>query len=291
MANLREIKGKMRSVWNLKKITRALEVVSTVKLQKLKDQADALKWYLSDLMMIVSTVWQTHSIFWEKKIWWEKKLVLVITSERWLCGGLNSKLLRKIHKETKGENTDYFVVWKKWLEFLKRVWSTIVWSLQIWDNFVEKDLLPLFTFFDKSLWSGEYSEVNLYFNYFKNSIFQIPTSVELYPFSKESLDTFLWEIQVEVTSPELENKDLMIEPNLPDYLVEIRRQIRNYIISSAIVQNKTWEHAARMIAMKSAKDNATDMWKSLKRTFNKARQWAITQEISEIVSAKIAIEG
>lgn len=292
MANLRDIKGKMKSVWNLKKITRALEVVSTVKLQKLKDQADALKWYLADLMMIVSTVGESHSIFWETTSWsWSRTLVLVVTSERGLCGWLNSKLLRKLYKETKGDTTDYFVVWKKWLEFLKRMNWNIVWSIQIGDNFAEKDLLPLFTFFDQSLDSGDYSEVQLYFNYFKNSIMQIPTSVELYPFRKESLESFLWEIKIDVTAPELEDKDLMIEPNLPDYLAEIRRQIRNYIISSAIVQNKTGEHAARMIAMKSAKDNATDMWKSLKRTFNKARQWAITQEISEIVSAKIAIEG
>jgi F-type H+-transporting ATPase subunit gamma len=76
---------------------------------------------------------------------------------------------------------------------------------------------------------------------------------------------------------------------MSSYAKELRRQIRNYIINAALVQNKTGEHAARMIAMKNAKDNAIDFKKSLTLSFNKARQGAITQEISEIVSAKIAI--
>ena len=292
MANLKTIKTKIKSVSNLKKITRALEVVSTVKLQKLKSQADALKWYLVDLMTIVSTVGQYHAIFEDQKSTGSNKsLVVIFTSERGLCGGLNSKLLRKVTAESKSKEVEYFVIGKKWLEYFKRVGASIVWSLNIWDNFSEEDLLPLFAFFDTSLTSGEYGEVKLYFNYFKNSIMQIPTSMELYPFRQESFEIFLADIDVEITPPVIGNKDLMIEPTVSEYMVELRRQIRNFVISSALVQNKTGEHAARMIAMKNAKDNATEFAKSLKLTFNKARQWAITQEISEIVSAKIAIEN
>ncbi len=290
MANLREIKGKIKSVGNLKKITRALEVVSTVKLQKLKGQADSLKEYLVDLMNIVSTVWGVHSIFGESNNTGTKSLTVAFTSERGLCGWLNSKLLRKISKEMAEKDSDYFVVGKKWLEYFKRTGGNIVWSLNVGDKFTEKDLLPLYTFFDTALAGGEYSEVNLYFNYFKNSIAQIPTKIELYPFKQESFEAFLKDIDVEISQPELGNKDLMIEPSVGEYLVELRRQIRNYVISSALLQNKTGEHAARMIAMKNAKDNATEFSKKLKLNFNKARQWAITQEISEIVSAKIAIE-
>ena len=292
MANLKTIKSKIKSVSNLKKITRALEVVSTVKLQKLKDQADSLKSYLVDLMTIVSTVGQYHAIFADQKdIGSSKTLAVVFTSERGLCGGLNSKLLRKVSKDIKEKEVEYFVIGKKWMEYFKRVGATLVWSLNIGDNFTEEDLLPLFTFFDTALASGAYGEVQLYFNYFKNSISQIPTSVELYPFRQESFEMFLSDIDVEMTPPELGNKDLMIEPSVDEYMIELRRQIRNFVISSALVQNKTGEHAARMIAMKNAKDNATEFAKSLKLSFNKARQWAITQEISEIVSAKIAIEN
>lgn len=294
MANLKQIKTKINSVANLKKITRALEVVSTVKLQKVKGQADWLKTYLIDLMAILSQVNERYSLFEESTIKSTgKNLVILITSERWLCWWLNSKLLRKIYNEHKdNKETEFFVVGKKWLEFIKRMWWTICGSLSINDSFEEKELLPLYAYFDQAVAWSEFSSVSLYFNYFKNSMTQTPTSIKLYPFSKEDFTNFLTEIEVEYSvEGDLWWKDLLIEPWLEVFLLEAKRQIRNYLISSAIIQNKAWEHAARMIAMKSAKDNATSFVKSLTLTFNKARQWAITQEISEIVSAKIAIEG
>jgi F-type H+-transporting ATPase subunit gamma len=101
MANLREIKSKIKSVKNLQKITRALEVVSTVKLQKTKQQAESLKEYLVDLLAILSEVGQRIDIFQpsSQATSKQKKLVIVLTSERGLCGALNSKLLRKIYQE------------------------------------------------------------------------------------------------------------------------------------------------------------------------------------------------
>jgi F-type H+-transporting ATPase subunit gamma len=137
-----------------------------------------------------------------------------------------------------------------------------------------------------------YEEVTLYFNFFKNTIMQAPTAVQLMPFDKESFTSFISDLEIDYTfDSNIGNKDMIIEPDLKSYIVEMKRQIRNYVINAALVQNKTGEHAARMVAMKSAKDNAVDFVKSLTLSFNKARQGAITQEISEIVSAKIAIEG
>lgn len=301
MANLREIKGKIKSVKNLQKITRALEVVSTVKLQKTKQQAESLKDYLVDLLAILSQVGEKINIFWSEmnnglvKKWDQKKrkLIIILSSERWLCGALNSKLLRKIYMdEWFGDDKDYFVIGKKWLEYLKRGKANIIWSLNIGDTFTEEELLPLYSYFDQAVEGEVYDQVTLYFNYFKNSIAQIPTAVQLLPFTQESFQKFLKDLEIEYTlSTSMGNKDMMIEPDMEMYVKEMRRQIRNYVIDSALVQNKTWEHAARMIAMKSAKDNATEFTKSLTLSFNKARQGAITQEISEIVSAKIAIGG
>lgn len=296
MANLKQIKTKIKSVGNLKKITRALEVVSTVKLQKVKTQADGLKEYLVDLLAILSNVNESYSLFEESldSSWSSKELAIIITSERGLCGWLNSKILRKVYNEKKWaiENTDFFVVGKKGLEFIKRMWGNIVWSLSVSDKFEEKELLPLYTYFEKATQGSEYGKVTLYFNYFRNSMVQTPTNVQLFPFAKEDFDRFLKEIEIDYTfNSDIGQKDLMLEPSLEEFMDEAKRQIRNYLISSAIVQNKAWEHAARMIAMKNAKDNANSFVKSLTLTYNKARQWAITQEISEIVSAKIAIGG
>lgn len=295
MANLREIKSKIKSVKNLKKITRALEVVSTVKLQKTKKQAESLKDYLIDLLAILSEVGQSVDIFqsWDVKQKKEKKLMIVVTSERWLCGALNSKLLRKLYQEVWfDDSVDYFVIGKKWLEYLKRAKANIVGSLHIGDSFSEEELLPLYSYFDEALKSGDYTHVSLYFNYFKNVIMQIPAAVQLVPFTQESFTSFTKDLEIDHSFVSATwEKDLIIEPNLEEYSIEMRRQIRNYVINAALIQNKTWEHAARMIAMKNAKDNAVDFVKSLTLAFNKARQWAITQEISEIVSAKIAIGG
>lgn len=295
MANLREIKGKIKSVKNLKKITRALEVVSTVKLQKTKSQAESLKKYLVDLLAILSEVGQSIDIFQPlaqatpKK----KKLIIVLTSERGLCGALNSKLLRKIYtEEWFGEDVDYFVVWKKGLEYLKRAKANIVGSIHIGDSFTEEELLPLYSYFDQAVNQSEYTHVSLYFNYFKNSIAQIPAAVQLMPLTQEWFGSFIEDLEIDYTfKSHVWKKDLIIEPDLESYITEMRRQVRNYVINAALIQNKTGEHAARMIAMKNAKDNAIDFVESLTLQFNKARQGAITQEISEIVSAKIAIGG
>ena len=136
------------------------------------------------------------------------------------------------------------------------------------------------------------SKISLHFNYFKNSIAQLPASVQVFPFSQETFDHFIEDIELNYEiSLDTGNKDIQVEPSAGEFAAELRRQIRNYVIASAIVQNKTGEHAARMIAMKNATDNSNEFVKSLKLSFNKARQGAITQEISEIVSAKIAIGG
>lgn len=188
--------------------------------------------------------------------------------------------------------TDFFIVGKKGLEYCKRVGATIVGHINVSDKLTQKELLPLFSFFDQAIQQGQYTSVSLAFNYFKNSIVQLPTTIQLFPLTLEQISSFFAGIEVDVALDSgVGNKDLLVEPSIGEVRKEIRRQIRNYVIMSALVQNKTGEHAARMIAMKNAKDNATSFVKSLTLKFNKERQAAITKEISEIVSAKIAIEG
>lgn len=296
MANLKQIKAKIKSVGNLKKITRALEVVSTVKLQKVKHQAEGLKQYLLEVLRIMSQLGQKADIFQLSEIAQTstKIAVIVLTSERGLCGGLNTKLLRKVLQEQgAGEDKDYFVVGKKGLEFLKRAGASIVGTLPVSDKLNPKELLPLFAFFDQAIEKGTYQRVVLYFNFFRNSILQLPSSIQLFPLTFQEIKGFFTTLEIPFSEPSaaVSQKDLLIEPDLPMVRNELRRQIRNYVIMSALVQNKAGEHAARMLAMKSAKDNATAFTKQLTLRFNKERQAAITREISEIVSAKIAIEG
>lgn len=293
MANLNQIQNKIKSTSSLRKITRALEVVSTIKLQKSKDKAESLKEYLVDLLLIMNSLWDKIDIFRERK--WKRKekpkLSIVITTDKWLCGSLNSKLLKKVSDKLVEKRDDIFVVWKKWLDFFSRAWYNVVWNLSLKDNFVDEDLLPLFAFVREALSNYKYSKVTIYFNYFKNSLIQIPTSVQIYPMQKETFQEFACDIDL-VCSTEFgsTSSDIIIEPTVGEFIREMHRQIRNYIIESAIIQNKAWEHASRMIAMKNATDNSKSFIDTLTLSFNKARQASVTQEISEIVSAKIAME-
>jgi F-type H+-transporting ATPase subunit gamma len=303
MANLNMIKSKIKSVQNIKKITRAMEVVSTVKLQKSKHRAEAMKEYLLDLFALISQVGVLDDAYdtiseagdWKKlDRGSQRKLIIAIATDRGLCGAMNTKLFKTILEKhsLRDWRTDVFVIWRKGMEFFKRAKATIVWGGHISDRMSDEELLPLYTFFDEAVKSWVYSSIDVYFNYFKNSLTQIPMGLQIFPLRKESFHEMVAELWLTYgLTFSFSPSSLVIEPDMATYHQEVKRQVRNYVLLSAVVQNKTGEHAARMIAMKNAKDNATTLAKKLVLNFNKARQWAITQEISEIVSAGIAIGG
>jgi len=293
MANLKQIHNKIKSVSNLSKITSALEIVSTIKLQKTKDKSDALKNYLLDLMMILNSVGNKLDLFKPKENETKKTLNVIISTDRGQCGSINAKLLRFVndeHKDTK-EDSDFYVVGKKGLSYISRGGYNVVGTLSIKDDFKDEDLLPLYDFLKIALEKREYKEIKIYFNFFKNSLTQIPTSIQLFPLSMDVFQRFVGDLGIEYKyNVNIWKKELLIEPNPREFLKEVYRQMRSYMVTAAIIQNKTGEHAARMIAMKNAKDNSKSIINSLTLSFNKARQASVTQEISEIVSAKIALE-
>ncbi|UFX82976.1 ATP synthase F1 subunit gamma [Candidatus Absconditicoccus praedator] len=292
MANLNQIKSKIKSVKNLKKITRALEVVSTVRLQKNKDKAAALKNYLLDLMFILNNIGQQLNLFSDSSSA-SKKLIILVTTDRGLCGALNSKIIRQVDDlhVRKNDDADYFVIGKKGLEYANRMNLNIVGQLSLPDNFSNEDLIPLFDYIESSLDEGYYGEIKVYFNYFKNSLIQVPTNIDIYPLKKENFHQFLSDIEEEYDlKSDLRGRQLIIEPDVQTLEKEIKRQIRSYMILSALIQNKTGEFASRMIAMKNAKDNSESTINNLTLTYNKTRQGMITQEISEITGATSAME-
>jgi len=295
MANTKKIKSQIKSVANIKQITKALEIVATVKLQKVKQQAEQYREFMIEFLKIVQVLNTQTEIFNQphKKKW--KQLIIIAGTDKGLCGSLNNKLFKKIFTEyeSKKKHTDVFCIGKKTLDFFGRSNFNIVGQLNIKDNFVEDDLDWMFTFIRNALSTWEYSSIRIYFNYFKNAITQIPLNFKLFPLDKESLEQFTSEIDIDINnliSPEVEKKELMLEPNPQDLANEMRKQLLQHMVYGALLQNKTGEFASRMIAMKNAKDNSTTLIKDLQLTFNKARQSVITQEISEIVGAKMAIE-
>ncbi len=294
MANLKAIKTKINSIKNLKKITTALEIVSTVKLQKVKAKTEHLKSYFLDLYYILSHIGDPQIIFGQEEVGTsaERGLVVLISTDRWLAWALNHKLFKKLFDELKEEwdSLDFFVIGKKWLEFVNRSWGNVVGFLEIPDLISEEHFLPLMEYIYDSIKQNKYQKIISYFNFFKNVVVQIPTSLSVYPLDLKAFEDLQIDLSLDSKEKEVAKKDFLIEPDLSTVIKEFKRQVVNYLIMTSILQNKTGEFASRMLAMKNAKDNSTAMIKDLTLIFNKERQSKITQEVSEIVSAKEAIE-
>ena len=293
MANAKAIKSKIKSIWNIQKITSALEIVSTVKLQKLKEQTDNFKKYMIEFIYIINKVWYASNIFsFVQNIKSERELIVVISTEKWLCWALNSKLFREIYEKTKDikDNIDVFCVWKKALEFFSRSWYNIVWAEHIKDNFSEEDLNKTKAMVFKSIEDLKYKKIKLYYNYFKNSMIQIPSWLQIFPLNSSNVNDFFENIWLKIEEKNDNIQDIDIEHSEEDFYEFVYKKFVFDIIYGSLLQNKTWEHASRMIAMKNAKDNSIDIQKDLKITYNKQRQSAVTQEISEITWAKAAME-
>lgn len=292
MPSLKQIKNRIKSTQNLKKITKALEVVSTVKLQKNKSFTENMRDYFIKLTQLIGNISDYSELFVESiNPAATRDLVIVMSSDKWLCGATNSKLFKNITSEYADSKatTDIFAVGKKWLEFAVRAWYTVVGELMLWDKFVQGDLKILFAFLD--LHAQDYRTITIEFNYFKNTLIQIPQTLTIFPLDQSQVAKLLHKADLD---PNLRARTMsdetLVEPDIETLNTELRRQIKQYVIMSALLQNKLTEHANRMIAMKSAKENCSKVIEWLTLQYNKARQAAITKEISEIVSAKIAIE-
>lgn len=295
MANARQIKAKIKSVKNLQKITRALEIVSTVKLQKTKKRTEHYREFMEEFLRVLRVAHDRIGLFQPSENQDGRRLIVVVSSERGLAGSLNSKLFKHIFSKyhDRKHKTDVFCIGKKAIEFFARAGFNVVGSLHLGDDFKETDAMPLFSYLQEALDKNTHSKIKVYFNYFKNTITQIPLRFKLFPIDNETFSTFAKDIDVnlDVYNEALPSyQEFIYEPTKEVLKQSLLKQLAEYIIYGAILQNKTGEFAARMLAMKNAKDNAAKTADSLTIKFNNARQAAITQEISEIVSAKIAIE-
>jgi F-type H+-transporting ATPase subunit gamma len=294
MANAKAIKAKIKSIWNIQKITSALEIVSTVKLQKVKDIADHFKQYMTEFLYILDMINLGKILSQKEDIKTDKELIVVISTEKGLCGALNSKLFKNIYEETEKnkDNIDVFCIGKKALEFFTRSWYNITWVSNLKDNFTEADLNTLRWIISSSIDEKNYKTIKVYYNYFKNTMTQIPVSMQVFPLEKENFEQFANTIELDISDITINeyNEDIIIEPSEEEYYEFVYKKFISDMVYGAVLQNKAGEHASRMIAMKNAKDNSIDLQKWLKITYNKQRQSAVTQEISEIVWAKAAME-
>jgi len=296
MANLKQVRTRIKSVKNLQKIVKALEIVSTVKLQKLKWVIVSYRDFMQSFLEVLKVVIKEVNLFdFDEKSWDPKwrRLLIVVTWDKWLCWSINSRIFKRMEKNywQAKDNVDIFVIWKKWVEYFVRNWWNVVGSAIISDKVLLAEINPISAFIKEALEAKRYSKIKVYFNFYKTTMNQVLTRFKLYPLDEESFESFLENLWLKMDLLEnIDDKYLMVEPDVDTFRFDFMQLLIRTIIFSAVVHNKTTEYAARMMAMKNAKDNCNDLLINLNLLYNKTRQYKITQEITEIVSASTAID-
>ncbi|MDD2537693.1 MAG: ATP synthase F1 subunit gamma [Candidatus Absconditabacteria bacterium] len=296
MVTTKYLRSKIKTTKSLQKIISALEFSSTSKLQRLKNQTLYFKEFFYEFLYVVEYVQKQIDIFdtsFQEVATSKKRLLVVITSDKGLCGGLNTNILKRVVHSygTRKEMVDIIAIGKKGKEFFQRNGRNVVASLSLRDKVSSGELVELYEYLRKALDQKQYSRVKVYFNFFKNTLLQVPVRFHLFPMNQETLDEFVKEVEMKSPLNRRRYHELMIEPDVETYKQHMVQNILENMIYYTVLNAKTSEHAARMLAMKSSKDNCVELEAQLRRAYNKTRQGKITQEISEIVGTKLALEG
>lgn len=296
MANAKEIKRKIGSIKNTWKITKAMELISTVKMKKAQDLAIEKREFVSEIFKIflrVEKYLQDMPLFSENENANKKTLWIVITSNKWLCWGYNINVMKKVSSYLKenNEEIDFISIWKKASQFIAKTWNNLVadfsadFTDQLDPSFTKK--ISKLILEDFLLW--KYNKIVVFYNFYVNTIKQVPVAETFLPITWEDIKDYLYEVlwdEAEELMKEFENETLEynVEPNPETFIENITPMILDMIFFDVLVNAKASEHSSRMVAMKNAKDNANKIAKNLTRKFNKARQAAITTEVSEITA-------
>ena len=289
MASSKEIRTKIKSVKNTQKITKAMEMVSVSKMRKAQERMRHARPYADKIRNIAAHLSTANPEFRHPFLVRHDDIrnigIIVVTSDKGLCGGLNTNILRattnKLREiDTAGGTILTTAIGNKGLGFLNRVGAKVVsFLVQLGDTpHMEKLIGPIKIQLD-AFERGEIDAVYLAYTRFVNTMTQEPVIEQLLPLTADKLDEtnreFSW--------------DYIYEPDAQTVLEELLVRYVEAIVYQAVAENMASEHSARVVAMKAASDNAKKVIDELQLSYNKARQAAITQELSEIVGGAAAV--
>jgi F-type H+-transporting ATPase subunit gamma len=298
MPSSKEIRGKIKSVQSTRKITKAMEMVAASKMKKAQDRMRASRPYLERVFNIVIHVAQANTEyrhpFLHKREHVKRVGAIVVSTDKGLCGGLNTNVLRLLlqkHKEwaASGTGVDYVALGSKGLAFLSRLGGNVVASaVQLGDRpHLERVVGPVKSLLDKYV-AGDIDEVWVFYTSFINTMRQEPRAGRIVPVPMQyrALGG-----TGEFIKPEAAHGawDYIYEPDARMLLDGLMRRYIEAIVYQAVAENMGSEQSARMVAMKAATDNAGKIIQELQLIYNKTRQAAITKEISEIVGGAAAV--
>lgn len=292
MAAGKEIRGKIKSVENTKKITKAMEMVAASKMRKAQERMRSARPYSEKVRNIAANLGKanpeyTHAFMKVNDV--KAAGIIVVSTDKGLCGGLNTNVLRMVTQKLRelqgdGVNTQTVAIGNKGLGFLNRIGAQVVSHVtQLGDTpHLERLIGPVKVLLDQYA-QGKLSAVYISYTKFINTMRQEPVIEQLLPLSASRMEA---ESQASGGEP---GWDYIYEPDAPAVIDDLLLRYVEALVYQAVAENMASEQSARMVAMKAATDNAGNLIGELKLVYNKTRQAAITKELSEIVSGAAAV--
>ena len=286
MANLKEIRNRITSIGSTMQITSAMKMVSAAKLKKAQDAITAMRPYSNKLTELLQSLSATlegdvGSVYAQKREV-KKVLLVVVTSNRGLCGAFNTSVIKKaldiIHTTYVNQKVDVITIGKKANDLLSKKHNVVANHSDLFDDLTFDYTAKIAESLMEQYADGSYDHIEIVYNRFKNAATQITTNEQFLPIVSEA-------------SSENVNLDYIFEPSKIE-IVEglIPKSLKTQLYKS-VRDSYASEHGARMTAMHKATDNATELRDQLKLSYNKARQAAITNEILEIVGGAEALNN
>lgn len=296
MASSKAIRTKIKSVQSTRKITKAMEMVAASKMRKAQERMRASRPYLERVFDIAMHIAKANTEYRHPFLVRRENVkrvgVIVVTTDKGLCGGLNTNVLRLVlnqHKEwkAKGVEVDYVAIGGKGLGFLHRLGGNVVSSVaQLGDRpHMERLIGPIKVLLDRQV-AGTVDEVWVFYTTFINTMRQEPRGGRVVPVPLQ-FKTPGGEVRKSET--QTGTWDYLYEPSAQELLDGMMRRYIESVVYQMVAENMASEQSARMVAMKAATDNAGKIINELQLIYNKTRQAAITKEISEIVGGAAAV--
>lgn len=286
MPNLKEIRNRITSIGSTMQITSAMKMVSAAKLKKAQDAITAMRPYSSKLTELLQSLSATldsdagGAFSNQREV--SKALLVVVTSNRGLCGGFNSSIIKEtiknIEENYQGAEVDLLTIGKKGNDILSKTYNVIDNKNEVFDDLTYENVAEVAQKMMDLYVDGTYDKIEIIYNRFKNAATQIPQVEQFLPIKpvEGDVDT---------------NADYIFEPSKEEIVLELIPKSLKTQLYKAVRDSFAAEHGARMTAMHKATDNAKELRDDLLLTYNKARQAAITNEILEIVGGAEALNN
>jgi F-type H+-transporting ATPase subunit gamma len=289
MASTRDIRRRIKSVKNTRQITKAMELVAASKMKKAQQVALGGLPYANLLADVLSALAagieeSTHPFLVQREV--KTRGILLITTDKGLCGPLNANLFKLVAEVR--TPAKFYSIGRKGTQYLARTKRAMVADFQVHDRVPFAEVKVASEFMIKQYLECEIDTIEVIYSRFKNTLIQVPLVRPILPL--HNLKEFLDQLAIDTGAPRppQDAREILFEPSAGEVLNALLPFYVDHQVHQLALSGKASEHSARMVAMKTAKDNATELLGDLTLEYNKARQAAITQEILEIAAAQFS---